>query len=62
MVGKRDFPSVNPLIEQIIWDRYTLEVRENEVFSSSEAIEVYRRYLEGAAIDKDFTLRPLTLD
>lgn len=62
VVGKRDFPSVNPLIEQIIWDRYTLEVRENEVFSSSEAIEVYRRYLEGAAIDKDFTLRPLTLD
>jgi hypothetical protein len=59
VIGKRDVPSLCASIERIPWDRYEVEVRGTEVFNSSEALEIFRRYLEGDSIDDTYTLRPL---
>jgi len=59
VIGKRDESSLAASTERVPWDHYEVEVRGNEVFSASEAFEVFRRYLEGASIDEAYTLRPL---
>ena len=61
VVGRLPGPRLNEPNVRIPWDEYEVVVYEDEVFTASEAAELFGSYLEQGSVPARFMLRPLNL-